>query len=599
MLGHSAAMWMALLMVGQADTGATAPPVPPHVVQDYFIGDWTCAKVGGGYTGRMKSEWTMNNTTLVAHHEFTGGNGVGSLLVIRRWDPVDKRLRETQYASWNTFREASYEVVPQGDFFKLVGVGTETTGSVKRESDIVIEVHDANHFTWNVVPRTNNPAPFSEDYTRVGSAPLKHEVQEEPKDEAALLRDKLAEAAALWNQQKFGAAVKVVEETMAKQTELLGEDHEDVQQSRSTLAGICRSWALSQIRTPGTGMRQCRLALTLAQRAKELTPDDPRDFLIASAQERLGDLEGASKSITASLQDPQQTWAGQMFVAALIAERSGDHPQALDWFGTACTWMQNHAPDLADNQGLRSEAAAVLNIPTAFQANSAQRVEMLSRLIEKHPKCAALYHMRGSQHGRLSQWEKAADNYAQAADLNPALARHREAEATVRLYAGPPEQALAACQKYFDQYVDHANLNVRDDVVVVCSLAPKLPVDRKRLVDVAQAALEENPDRTFLQMCKGLALYRAGQYEQALEALPPMDAFEDNPKDAILPDLFRAMAHAKLGDAFTSRKLLDEARETINQLIAEPDGAEAPYQDRPVVWCMVQCALREAESMIK
>jgi tetratricopeptide (TPR) repeat protein len=132
----------------------------------------------------------------------------------------------------------------------------------------------------------------------------------------------------------------------------------------------------------------------------------------------------------------------------------------------------------------------------------------------------------------------------------------------------------------------------------MCSLLPGLDVDRNQLVEIADAALQQNPASSFLKLGKGAALYRVGQYEQALELLPVVGAPNDNPKDALLPLVFRAMAHAQLGDAYTARKALDVACQQIQQSADTPDGPEMPFQDRPVVWCMIQCLLREARSVV-
>ncbi len=92
------------------------------------------------------------------------------------------------------------------------------------------------------------------------------------------------------------------------------------------------------------------------------------------------------------------------------------------------------------------------------------------------------------------------------------------------------------------------------------------------------------------------AFFRCERFEDALESL--VSSGFVNPKDEPLTVTFRAMCRHQLGDAYTSRKLLGQAREGFAAQLAVLDGPELPYQDRAIVWAMVQVALREAEALI-
>lgn len=138
----------------------------------------------------------------------------------------------------------------------------------------------------------------------------------------------------------------------------------------------------------------------------------------------------------------------------------------------------------------------------------------------------------------------------------------------------------------------------RADVALLCSLGAQLQVDRQELANIAQETLAEEPGNPFLQLVRGATLYRLGAYEEALATLPGPGAPYANPKDQLLPIIFRAMSHWQLSDAYTARKILEDARKAVGEQAAEPEGAEMPFQDRPTVWCMVHTLLREAEAMI-
>jgi hypothetical protein len=112
----------------------------------------------------------------------------------------------------------------------------------------------------------------------------------------------------------------------------------------------------------------------------------------------------------------------------------------------------------------------------------------------------------------------------------------------------------------------------------------------------AEQALSSNKNNPFFRLGKGMAAYRCGRYEEALGLLPESGFV--NVKDQLLALLFRAMTRQKLGDAYTARKLLNQAQHEIKKQIPDPAGPLLRYQDRPVVWCMVQTALGEAEALI-
>jgi hypothetical protein len=166
----------ASMVVGQAEADAAVEVMSPRQVMDYFAGGWVCTEKAAGYTGRMTTEWDLHHNVVVGRYEFFGKNFAGTLLSIRVWDPVDKKLRETQFTSWGVFRQAEYDIEPHGDYFKLVGSETETTRKVKKTSDVVLTVQDPNHFIWTLTPREQEGGDagkeMHEEYSRITGMPL-------------------------------------------------------------------------------------------------------------------------------------------------------------------------------------------------------------------------------------------------------------------------------------------------------------------------------------------------------------------------------------------------------------------------------------------
>jgi hypothetical protein len=51
----------------------------------------------------------------------------------------------------------------------------------------------------------------------------------------------------------------------------------------------------------------------------------------------------------------------------------------------------------------------------------------------------------------------------------------------------------------------------------------------------------------------------------------------------------------QLADDAKPRQIFEQAKAAADEQMAEPVGKPLEFQDRPVVWCMVQAALGEAE----
>jgi len=176
--------------------------------------------------------------------------------------------------------------------------------------------------------------------------------------------------------------------------------------------------------------------------------------------------------------------------------------------------------------------------------------------------------------------------------------RSWEALAAVVLYTKDQQEQAKVCRELIQEFRDHENADVRMDLALMCSLAPVPGADHAKTNAIADGVLSELKARPFLNLAKGMSLYRQGRFDEALEFLPDADADFVGPKDEFLALLFRAMTHYQLGDAYTCRVLLNHASEAVQEEMAEPNGPMLPLQDRPVVWCMVHTVLREAQKLV-
>ncbi|NLY02883.1 MAG: protein kinase [Rhodopirellula sp.] len=410
-------------------------------------------------------------------------------------------------------------------------------------------------------------------------------------------------AAAVAGQQRPEDAAKLYQDTLERQRRLLGAEHEDTRATAKSYSNwlVRDAWdiVLSAARSP----KDYERAESFGRRAAEIDPTLGAWVPVAYAQYRQGNAQGSLESLRKSLANGESGIV-QWFLFALVHHRAGDAETARDWFYAASEWVEKTRSTGPIVAAIRSQAAYLLELPSEWpqqQWHHSEAVELYSRLIVQYPEAGRLHHCRGSHFGRAREWQKAGSDYAKAAELSPTNAQHSEAHAAACLALGDTAAYDAVCCDAFVRFQGSEVLNFRTTWVLMGSLGQSLPIDPAELKRTAEAVLAHpaapKQQRPYYTLAHGMALYRADSWEQALETLPTSDFL--NPKDEILAILFRAMAHAKLGDSYTSRKLLDKGREEIQTQVAPLDGPELPYQDRPVVWCMVQTALREAEALIE
>ncbi len=96
----------------------------------------------------------------------------------------------------------------------------------------------------------------------------------------------------------------------------------------------------------------------------------------------------------------------------------------------------------------------------------------------------------------------------------------------------------------------------------------------------------------------GVAQYRAGQYEQAIENLEKSNASEWKPESTKALNWFLlAMAHHQLGHSKDAKKCLDTARRLVVEALPQKPGGRTAVNSAD--WIPLQVLSREAESLLK
>jgi hypothetical protein len=162
---------------------------------------------------------------------------------------------------------------------------------------------------------------------------------------------------------------------------------------------------------------------------------------------------------------------------------------------------------------------------------------------------------------------------------------------------GDTEAYQDTCRKAFQRFHASEDNVIRADLVVLCCLSPSAGVDTDRLSAVADTVKTEHGDRSYGLLVKAMAEYRAGRYPEAIDHIVDK-GFQNPPKDTLFALLFRAMALNRAGHTDLAKQLLRDAQREIPAQVLPFDRPFNP-QSRPIVWCMLQALLHEAEETIQ
>jgi len=222
--------------------------------------------------------------------------------------------------------------------------------------------------------------------------------------------------------------------------------------------------------------------------------------------------------------------------------------------------------------------------------------EHYSALVELEPDNWIAWHSRGYAHAGLGQFEKAAGDFAEAADLNPDHTYSRYAHATVRLALGDTEAYRQTCASMLESLGQTEDPETAHWVAWTCVLAPGALEDPGQAVRLAQEAVESDEESDRHLETLGAALYRAGRFEEAIQRLTELTSRRDKGKEMPTRSspayawFFLAMAHHQEGHIEESRKWLSRALERAQQEITDK-----PLWNRRLTLEMLR---REAEALL-
>jgi serine/threonine protein kinase len=389
--------------------------------------------------------------------------------------------------------------------------------------------------------------------------------QAQPLIEARL---RMTLGATFWFLGEAQSALEQYRKALAIRTKHLGSDHPDTLRNMMSLAN---SYTHLGRYDDAVKLNEQTLAI---QKAK-LGPDHPQTLRnmknLAGNYNYLGRYDDALK-------------LGEQSLALLKAKLGPDHPDILR--GTI------YLAQLYRRAGRYSEARPLSmkyleswlkKLPAEIPASDWQRLQE-----------------RGGLYARGGQWQKAAADYAAAIQAHPEDHWFWFVQAPVWLQVGDQKAYRRHCQEMLRRFGATADPVLAERTAKVCLLAPDSADDLApalRLADRAVTGTEKHRAYPYFLLVRGLAHYRTGEYDRAIDRLTPCVRL-DEWTFAVPAHLIQAMAHQRLGHAEEAGKALGKAR----ALMADskfPHAEGGDLGDNWHAWLHCQHLYREAVALIE
>lgn len=225
----------------------------------------------------------------------------------------------------------------------------------------------------------------------------------------------------------------------------------------------------------------------------------------------------------------------------------------------------------------------------------------LNRLIAAEPESGSYHRRRGRAHAGLGQWGKA------ETDMNRAMALrvgedhwYWQDYGALLLLDGDVAGYRRFCEQLLRQHAQPDDSRVAFDLARTCLLDPASGTDPARALQLAGQALADDPELGYTLQTIGLAHYRAGHHDEAIDWFQRSLTQDPNWPGHVLNWLGLALAHSHLGHAVEARRWLDTATKWIEKEAPTlPRQWSSAFPMHPHDWLLGLLLRREAERLLK
>jgi len=228
------------------------------------------------------------------------------------------------------------------------------------------------------------------------------------------------------------------------------------------------------------------------------------------------------------------------------------------------------------------------------------QTRVLDDAIRRQPDNSNLYRDRAYLLCRAGRFKDAIADFNKAIELDPDDHWKYYMAAPVYLYAGDVEGYRRACRELVRRFADSDAPEIGERVAKASLLEPDPDGDLElfaKLIERAAAQGKSNPYLDWFKTSLGLAEYRRGHYDRAIEAVNGL------PEDGRMPwvygrglaGLVLAMAQARAGHGDDARRTLAEVEARVDAAGETPGACDLGAQFSN--WCIYQVVLSQARSV--
>ena len=226
--------------------------------------------------------------------------------------------------------------------------------------------------------------------------------------------------------------------------------------------------------------------------------------------------------------------------------------------------------------------------------------ELFNRVLKLRPDEPALWIGRAQSLALRGQWAEAKADYAKVIYDRPVNGDETTDFAYLLLVLGDTDGYQKFCHSLVERAGDSKDVDESFQLARACGAGKCDAVDPSRIVEWARLGAQSRPEPWYPHVL-GLAQFRAGQYEAAIENLKKSNALDWNVHQHQVPKaqnwLVLAMAHFRLGHGNEAQQSLATAKQIIDA--ARPKNPDEPIALDACDWMPMQAFLREAEALLK
>jgi tetratricopeptide (TPR) repeat protein len=352
---------------------------------------------------------------------------------------------------------------------------------------------------------------------------------------------------------------------------------------------------------PDTHLRNPRLAAELAEKAIKLEPQASKHWTaLGIARYRENQWQEARTAFEKSQQLAAHSSTGALrwdeaidsFFLAMSCWQLGHKDQARQHYDRAVQRMGNQRFNETDVELLhriRAEAEELLKIADEWKAT-----------VAADPRGAAEAFVElGGLRARQGNFRQAAADYAKAIELEPSSEFVSFQGGSLLAHLGQRDAFRKHCAAMLERFGDTQDRYVAERTAKLMSCVPTdfSGIDPQHIVALADRAVAAGAPLPYIEWChlaKGMADYRAGQFDSAVLSIEKART-PHWPVRMVLADLYTAMAQFQLRDREASVKTLDGA---VAMMMTLPQPGRNDFGEHFHDYLFCRLARREAEALI-